>query len=166
MYANITSIVAEHLSFAALLHLERKARSTEAMLRARLSQQLRAAEVDMVFVHYLYGVVSAAMGQASPEARLGMLQHLAGVALPNDALTIALHAEPPTGSSSCARMVLIAEQVGRRDGEGGLEMDDPAAAELSEPGTFQEDGSTSSYQAQDDLDERTGVHRLGAGRRD
>ncbi|MCO6180803.1 hypothetical protein [Ciceribacter sp. RN22] len=135
MRKEIAPIIAGWVSSRMFDRLEQKARATEAMLRQRSSAQLRAAEVDLVFAHYLYGLVTSVMGDASPEFRLGMVRHLGGLVLPVEAVTAALHTVPPTGEGACARMLPVAEQAGRRDGDAIREMDDPAASEPIEPGT-------------------------------
>lgn len=123
--------------------LERKAISTEVALRRRYSDSLSPAEVDLVFLHYLYGIVVTVIDQPSSVLFLEMLRHLAELSLPAEAVTAALHAVPPASDGPYARMVRLAEQLGRRDGGAAAARAEIAADEPLAPRMFRtaEDGS-------------------------
>ncbi|MCM2396689.1 hypothetical protein NBH19_11445 [Rhizobium sp. S95] len=129
------SIVALNLSGSTLSRLEQKACSTEAMLRQRLSGNGGSTEVDLILCHYLYGLVAAAMSEASPTLLLGMLRHLGSLVLSNDAITSALFAQPPGQETDLGRMIRLAEQAGRREGGNIRSAECTTAHDLIEPGT-------------------------------
>ncbi|ACL62634.1 hypothetical protein [Methylobacterium nodulans] len=81
-----------------------KARSVEQAMRERFAAQWSAAQIDLLYLHYLYGVVMTALPDAEPRVQIGFLRHLAGRSLTTDAVTTALHACPASGDpSSLAR---------------------------------------------------------------
>lgn len=139
MHDERASLLGGSLSGDTLARLEQRTRATEAMLRQRYSPSGSAAEVDLVFCHYLYGLVEAAMPRTSPALLLGMLRHLGSLVLPTEAVTAALFTVPPDQETSLGRMVGLAEQAGRREGDAIRQAADTTANDLIEPVTSRRD---------------------------
>ena len=91
-------------------------------LRQRLGSEWAAAEIDLVLVHYLYGLTMEASPDAGPDTQIGLLGDLGRIVIDPDALDRALHTAPPPASAharagSLARAVIAAETFGRRDAQ-------------------------------------------------
>lgn len=105
------------------------------LLRRRLDNTLSEADIVLIFVHYLYGVVATALPDAEPSVVLGFLMELADSSLNADDVTRALHVSPPVGTS-IGRVIRGSEMLGRRDAETILaSLSGTAGGTASEPTT-------------------------------
>ncbi|KTT73817.1 hypothetical protein NS319_02605 [Sphingomonas sanguinis] len=90
-------------------------------LRQRFGAEWRPSEIDLVFVHYLYGLVHDAWPLGSASGQLALLRDLGREVLDPDAIDCALHALPPAAGTVDARgarlahTLAAAEAFGRRD---------------------------------------------------
>lgn len=162
------SLLGGSMSGDTLFRLEQKTRSTEAMLRQRYSRGGSASEVDLILCHYLYGLVAVAMPAASPTLLLGILRHLGSLVLPSDAVTAALFTQAPGQETSLGRMIWLAEQAGRREGEAIHSVADTTTNDLIEPGASPRDASPMMHQnvrsPHDQRLARAPSHRNASGR--
>lgn len=124
--------------------LEQRVRVAGDALRRRYGGELTAAEVDLVFAHYLLGLVATARPEAAPEWQLSMVRSLAALLLTPEEVDRAVHGVPPADESFVARALRTAEQVGRRDGESFLAAFN---SEVSRPGTANHSQSSSPFAA-------------------
>lgn len=86
-------------------------------LRERYSAEVSAEDLNLIFAHYLLGLVSALDPDAAPTMQLELLRHLGTLALTPEELTRALHALLPEGQSFVVRASEAGEKLGHRDGE-------------------------------------------------
>ena len=104
--------------------------------RRRVDNTMSEAEIVLIFVHYLYGLVATALPDAEPSVTLGFLLELADSSLNADDVTRALQASPPPVSTPIGRVIRGAEMLGRRDAEAILASFNGTAGDpASEPTT-------------------------------
>lgn len=109
------------LPAAIIVHLMDRARLAQSALRRRFEVDLSPAELDRVLVHYLYGLVTAALPEGAPRERLSLLCQLGEPVLERDALTCALHARVSARPFADERyggiqsIFAAAETIGGRD---------------------------------------------------
>lgn len=97
--------------------LASKANSVGQAMNQRLAAQWAEGEIDVLFLHYLHGVVMAVLPNANMQQVLDLLCRLAAPTLAADALERALHAVPETEKPLFIRALETAEAIGRRDAE-------------------------------------------------
>lgn len=84
-------------------------------LRQRLGSGWSDSDVELVFLHYLYGLVAMSLPAAEPEATVDALRSFALLAMDEDAFAKVVQIAPPSGNDPLARAVIAAEELGRRD---------------------------------------------------
>ena len=75
-------------------------------------------DINMIFVHYIMGLVVSVFDQLPPEKQIHFIQGLAELEISTQEALRALHVVPPGGRGGLARAVEAAEQAGRHDGGG------------------------------------------------
>ncbi|MFG1423817.1 hypothetical protein [Roseixanthobacter liquoris] len=76
------------------------------------------SDVNLIFIHYIMGLVVCIFGDAPPRKQMNFIQRLAELEISREEAVRALHAVPPGGRGGLARAVEAAEQAGRHDGRG------------------------------------------------
>ncbi|MFG1428247.1 hypothetical protein [Roseixanthobacter glucoisosaccharinicivorans] len=75
------------------------------------------SDVNLIFIHYVMGLVMSVCGQSAPQKQIHFIQRLAELEISREEAVSSLHAVPPGGRGGLARAVEAAEQAGRHDGE-------------------------------------------------
>ena len=97
-------------------HIARHLRAVMAAMRDRfLSDDWPAADIDLLFAHYLFGFILEALPDSAAEPRLAWLIRIGGEVLAPDDLDRAIHRTRPPQGSGLHRLADLFERVGRRD---------------------------------------------------
>lgn len=75
-------------------------------------------DINLIFIHYIMGLVVSVFGHLPPEKQVHFIQSLAELEISTAEARRALHVVPPGGRGGLARAVEAAEQAGRHDGGG------------------------------------------------
>lgn len=115
--------------------IEQRVRLAGEALCKRFGAELASAEIDLIFTHYLLGLVTALQADATPARQLESVSALAALLLAPEEVQCALHSVPPGEETFVSRALHAAEKIGRRDGEALLAASAQGAADLTEPQT-------------------------------
>lgn len=105
------------VSAETLALLSAKVRSVDSAIRSRFGTERSAADIDLLLVHYLHGLVTTVLPDGAPSAHLALLRHLAALTLEPDATGVALTTVPPAGDTVLGRLLASAETIGVRDAQ-------------------------------------------------
>lgn len=97
--------------------LAEKASSVERAMRQRFGADFAEADVSLVYIHYLFGAVMAAVPDAGAREKIDLLRNVAERSLSPEAVTKALNTAPAADNPVLTRMLDVAEGLGRRDAE-------------------------------------------------
>lgn len=74
------------------------------------------SDINLIFIHYIMGLVISVLNTSTPEKQIHFIQRLAEQEISREEAVRALHAVPPGGRGGFARAVEAAEEAGRHDG--------------------------------------------------
>lgn len=103
------------LSPSILELLEAKVLSVEAALRRRRAGVWSDEDLDVLFLHYLMGVVMSVMPDAAPQGQLGLLRRLAANALKKEQLDAAVYRRVQVANQEMLAAFNAAQLMGNRD---------------------------------------------------
>ncbi|MFG1411819.1 hypothetical protein V5G24_11960 [Xanthobacter sp. VTT E-85241] len=92
-------------------------------------------DINLIFVHYIMGLVVSLFDKSLPETQMNCIQRLAELEIPREEAVRALHVVPPGGQGGLARAVEAAEQAGRHDG-GRMKTPSPFLRQSAELGVL------------------------------
>ncbi|WOC16151.1 hypothetical protein [Pseudochrobactrum sp. MP213Fo] len=101
----------------ALMLLLNRASVTEKALRERFANKLTREEVDLSFLHYLYGFVETHQPALEPTYQIAVLRYVADDIIPPMAAEAAICRVPDAGHPILQRVIRTVESLGRRDAE-------------------------------------------------
>lgn len=94
-----------------------KARGAEQMIRNRFIGRLKSGEIDLVFVHYVHGLISAMWPGSHPHERIAMLRRVAEEAISPAAVEAAIRTAPDADQPVLSRVIRAVEAAGLHDAE-------------------------------------------------
>jgi len=112
--ASVTRLPPAFLDESLRAALETEVLRAESALHRNFSREWDEADVDLIFAHFVFGLVVEAEPTASPHQQLNLFQHLAGLVLSPVAVTEVLHASLSRYAVGIRHAAEVAEQLGRR----------------------------------------------------
>ncbi len=96
--------------------LEKLARAFLQILLAERLEEWSEASVNLIFVHYVTGLVLASCQELPAQRQYDLIRRLSEQELGPAAARLALHTPPPDGRGALASAIDAAEQAGDYDG--------------------------------------------------
>lgn len=116
MRALLNRLSAPRLSQATLARLEQRVLAFARAMQGGRAPGWTDEDMELIFAHYLLGLVFAVRGRAPSGAQMALFRRLAALVLPRAAIARVVHLVPPANDSAIARVVAAAEEAGRHDG--------------------------------------------------
>ncbi|MEP9347765.1 hypothetical protein [Xanthobacter sp. KR7-225] len=116
MHALLNRLSAPRLSRETLARLEQRVVAFERAMQCGRAPDWTDRDMELIFAHYLLGLVFAVRGRAPSGAQMALFRRLAALVLPRAAIARVVHLAPPANGSAIARVVAAAEEAGRHDG--------------------------------------------------
>lgn len=101
----------------AFTHLLNRACVTEKALRERFVNKLTREEVDLTFLHYIYGFVATHQPVLAPSDQITVLRYVADDIISPMAAEAAIRRIPDAAHPILLRVIRTVESLGRRDAE-------------------------------------------------
>lgn len=101
----------------AFTHLLNRACVTEKALRERFVNKLTREEVDLTFLHYIYGFVATHQPTLEPSDQIAVLRYVADDIISPMAAEAAIRRIPDADHPILLRVIRTVESLGRRDAE-------------------------------------------------
>lgn len=101
----------------AFTHLLNRACVTEKALRERFANKLTREEIDLSFLHYLYGFVATHQPVLEPSYQIAVLHYVADDIISPMAAEAAIRRIPDAGHPILLRVIRTVESIGRHDAE-------------------------------------------------